>query len=372
VNNEKVSDHHAIIPTEQTPNLRSLSDRETKVYDLIVKRFLAMFFQPYQYEQTTLTAKIESEMFTAKGRIVLDQGWKEVYGHYDEESEIEEKSGEQTLPKIEKGNILSLSSITMTTGETQPPKRFNEGTLLSAMENPKKYMDANRKDLLRTIGNTGGLGTVATRADIIEKLFNSFSIEKNGKEIKITSKGKQLLDLAPEELTSPVLTAEWEQKLEAISKGKLNKNAFVKEIKEYSKTAVLEIKNSSKKFNHDNLTGTKCPDCGNLMLEVKNKNGKMLVCQDRECGHRKNIAKKTNARCPNCHKRLDLRGEGEGQIFVCVCGHKEKLSTFNERKKKAKNHKASKRDVHQYMKVQKKEEPVNTALADALAKLKLK
>jgi DNA topoisomerase III len=372
VNNEKVSDHHAIIPTEQTPNLRSLSDRETKVYDLIVKRFLAMFFQPYQYEQTTLTAKIESEMFTAKGRIVLDQGWKEVYGHYDEESEIEEKSGEQTLPKIEKGNILSLSSITMTTGETQPPKRFNEGTLLSAMENPKKYMDANRKDLLRTIGNTGGLGTVATRADIIEKLFNSFSIEKNGKEIKITSKGKQLLDLAPEELTSPVLTAEWEQKLEAISKGKLNKNAFVKEIKEYSKTAVLEIKNSSKKFNHDNLTGTKCPDCGNLMLEVKNKNGKMLVCQDRECGHRKNIAKKTNARCPNCHKRLDLRGEGEGQIFVCVCGHKEKLSTFNERKKKAKNHKASKRDVHQYMKEQKKEEPVNTALADALAKLKLK
>ena len=196
-------------------------------------------------------------------------------------------------------------------------------------------------------------------------------IESKGKDIHITSKGKQLLELAPLDLRSPTLTAEWEQKLEKIANGSLKKQEFLKEIKDYTKKSVSEIKNSTKKFTHDNLTGTKCPDCGNLMLEIKNKHGKKLVCQDRECGHRKNISKKTNARCPNCHKRLDLRGEGEGQTFTCVCGHREKLSTFNDRRKKEKNSKATKRDVNKYLKTQQKEEPVNTALADALAKLKL-
>lgn len=108
------------------------------------------------------------------------------------------------------------------------------------------------------------------------------------------------------------------------------------------------------------------------MLEVKNKRGKMYICQDRECGHRKKIAKFTNARCPKCHKKMELRGEGEGQIFTCNCGYREKLSSFNKRKQKQRD-KASKKDVKQYMKKQKKksDEPINTELADALSKLKL-
>src|SRR5699024_10916874 len=129
------------------------------------------------------------------------------------------------------------------------------------------------------------------------------------------------------------------------------------------------IKQSDTTFKHDNMTGTKCPDCGKLMLEIKNKNGRMLVCQDRACGHQKNIAKVTNARCPNCHKRLELRGEGEGQIFTCKCGHREKLSTFNERKQREKKHKVSKKDVNKYLKKQD-DDFKNTALADALAKFK--
>ena len=181
-----------------------------------------------------------------------------------------------------------------------------------------------------------------------------------------------MLELVPEELKSPSLTALWEKKLGAITGGKLSKDAFIGEMKAYAKQIVNEIKGSGQKFKHDNLTGSKCPDCGKLMLEVNGKKGKMLVCQDRECGHRKNVFKVTNARCPNCHKKMQLRGEGEGQIFVCSCGHREKLTAFNKRKSKQSNKNVSKRDVANFMKNQnKKEEPVNTALADALAKLKL-
>ncbi|MFI8686169.1 DNA topoisomerase III [Rossellomorea sp. NPDC077527] len=363
VDDQKVTDHHAIIPTEETPSLQRLQDKERKIYDLIVKRFIAVFLPPYQYEQTTVGAKMGSESFQTKGKRIVDPGWKEIYD-FDSEND-------QLLLKMEEGGTYSVRSVKETEGQTNPPGRFNEGTLLSAMENPKKFMKESNKDLIATIHEAGGLGTVATRADIIEKLFNSGVIEPKGKEILITSKGKQLLELAPLELRSPTLTAEWEQKLERIAKGTLKKQEFLKEIKDYTKKSVSEIKNSTKKFSHDNLTGTKCPDCGNLMLEIKNKHGKKLVCKDRECGHRKNISKKTNARCPNCHKRLDLRGEGEGQMFTCVCGHREKFSTFNDRKKKEKNSKATKRDVNKYLKTQQQDEPVNSALADALAKLKL-
>jgi DNA topoisomerase III len=372
VDDSKVTDHHAIIPTEQHAILSSLNDKERKIYDLVVKRFLAVLYPPFEYEQTTLQVKIGDQLFTARGKVVLSNGWKEVYENYSDEDDEQEDVKEQLLPSLSKGDSLEIKAIRQTTGETQPPKRFTEATLLSAMENPAKYMDTNNKELLKAITETSGLGTVATRADIIEKLFNSFSIEKKGKEIWLTSKGKQLLDLVPEDLKSPTLTAEWEQKLSAISKGSLPKSAFITEMKSYTKKVVSEIKYSDKKFKHDNVTGTKCPDCGKLMLEVNGKKGKMLVCQDRECGHRKNIAKVTNARCPNCHKKLELRGEGEGQTFTCKCGHREKLSTFNERRKKDKNTKVSKREVNNFMKQQNKENDfANSALADALAKLKL-
>ncbi|MGE5704432.1 MAG: DNA topoisomerase, partial [Clostridia bacterium] len=319
----------------------------------------------------TIRAKIGEEAFVAKGKMVVAQGWREVYDHDVEEEESADGVKEQLLPSVQKGDTLRIASVSMTKGETKPPEHFNEGTLLSAMENPAKYMAGENKELIRTIGETGGLGTVATRADIIEKLLNSFLIERKGKQIMITSKGKQLLELVPADLQSPTLTAQWEQKLGAIAKGNLNKQVFISEMKAYAKSVVQEIKNSEKKFKHDNLTRSKCPDCGSFLLEVNGKRGKMLVCPDRECGHRKTVAKQTNARCPQCHKKLELRGEGEGQAFVCVCGHKEKLSTFQERRSKEKNSKMSKREVSSYLKQQNTDDDgmVNTALRDALAKL---
>lgn len=363
VDNSKVTDHHAIVPTEQHAFLQSMSDKEVKVYDLIVKRFLAVFMPPFEYEQTSINAKIGNETFVAKGQAVINKGWKELFER--------DENDESFVPLVNNGDVLKVNHSSVTQGETKPPEPFNEGTLLSAMENPVKFMSGEKKDLVKTIGETGGLGTVATRADIIEKLFNSFLIEKRGKGIHITTKGKQLLDLVPEELKSPALTAEWEQRLTEIAKGKLNKAKFVNDMKDYATKAVFTVKNSTEKFKHDNISTKSCPDCGKPMLEVNGKKGKMLVCQDRECGHRKRVSTLTNARCPVCHKKLELRGEGEGQIFVCKCGHREKLSAFQKRKKNSNTKAANKRDVSQYLKKQNKDEPINTALADALAKLKL-
>ncbi len=374
VDDQKVSDHHAIVPTEERVNLMALNDKERKIYDLIAKRFLAVLMPPCEYEQTKLTAEIGGERFTAKGNIISQAGWKEIYDQRLSDDEDQDDLVSQQLPDLKQGDVLKLRTIKLTTGQTQPPAPFNEGTLLKAMENPIPFIPQESKELKKTLGETGGLGTVATRADIIEKLLNSFLIEKRGKDLFITSKGKQLLELAPEDLRSPVLTAVWERKLDAIAKGKLPKEKFIQEIKAYTKQAVVEIKQSDKQFRHDNMTSTKCPDCGKQMLQVKGKRGIMLVCQDRECGHRKQVAQTTNARCPNCRKKLELRGEGEGRVFVCVCGHKEKLSAFNERREKEKQKSVSKKDVQHYLKKQQKQqdEPLNTVLADALAKLKLK
>ncbi|SET05720.1 DNA topoisomerase-3 [Oceanobacillus limi] len=366
VDNAKVSDHHAIIPTEQSVVLQDLNDKERKIYDLVVKRFLAVLSEPYEYEQMVIHVEIGSETFTAKGKVVKKQGWKEVY---DNRMNDEDAVDDQRLPVVKQGDTFSPVKVGLTSGETKPPERFTEGALLQAMENPARFMNPDEKHLVGTLNKTGGIGTVATRADIIEKLFNTNYMEMKGKHIFITSKGKQLLELVPEDLRSPALTAEWEKKLTQIAEGKLNKNKFIAEIKDYTKEVVQEIKASDTKFKHDNMTGTKCPECGKLMLEVNNKHGRRLVCQDRSCGHKKNIAKKTNARCPNCHKRLELRGEGEGQMFTCTCGHREKLSTFNERKQREKKQKVSRKDVNKYLKKQD-DEFTNNALADALAKLK--
>ncbi|NWQ40580.1 DNA topoisomerase III [Bacillus sp. EB106-08-02-XG196] len=372
VDDRKVSDHHAIIPTEGYVKFSAFTDKERKIYDLVVKRFLAVLFPAFEYEQLTVQAKIGEEIFIAKGKTVMNAGWKEVYENRFDDEESTDDVKEQLLPRLEKGDVLITKLIAQTSGQTKPPARFTEATILSAMENPTKYMETNDKKLVDTLKSTGGLGTVATRADIIDKLFNSFLIEKRGgKEIYITSKGRQLLDLVPGELKSPATTAEWEQKLELIAKGKLKKDVFINEMKEHTKKIVAEIKASDKKYKHDNISTKSCPDCGKPMLEVNGKKGKMLVCQDRDCGHKKNVARVTNARCPQCKKKMELRGEGQGQIFACTCGYREKLSAFEARRKKETGGKVDKRTVQKYLKQQEKEaEPINNAFADLLKGIK--
>ena len=252
-----------------------------------------------------------------------------------------------------KGKEYAIGSISMTEGTTNPPGRYTEGTLIDQMD--KK-----------------GLGTVATRADIIDKLFNSYLLEKKGNEIHITSKGKQLLELVPEDLKKAELTADWEKKLTAISKGKQNDQKFMREISDYTQALINDIKISDGEFRHDNVTRHRCPECGKFLLEVNGKHGKRLVCQDRTCGYKKTISRVTNARCPVCHKKMEMVGEGEGQKFVCVCGYKEKLSAFKQRKEKQGSG-MSKKEVNRYLKKQQKEaqEPINNAFAEAFSKIKL-
>lgn len=374
VNDAKVSDHHAIIPTEQYVQLSTLSNEERRIYDLVVRRFLAVLLPPCVYEETVIQASIEKEWFTARGKRMVEKGWQEAYedNRYDEEDEAKEEVREQNLPLLEAGMKIGQPKISLREGKTKPPARFTEGTLLSAMENPVRYMENRDSSLVKTIGEAGGLGTVATRADIIEKLFRSFLLEKKGNEIYLTSKARQLLKLVPADLKKPELTASWEMQLNDIAKGKKRRDVFMKEIRSYTVELIDEIKTEEGTFRHDNLTNKKCPNCGKRLLAVNGKNAKLLVCQDRECGYRETVSRTTNARCPVCHKRMEMIGKGEDATFVCACGHKERMTKFQERRKKEGGG-VTKRDVAAYMKKQKKEaeEPVNNAFAAALKGIKL-
>ncbi len=197
VDNSKVSDHHAIIPTEQGVRLSDLEFGERKIYDLVVARFLAVLMPAFEYEQTDIRMALGDEVFAAKGKVVKSAGWKAVYEEPSDGDEEDADIREQLLPEFTKGQQLKITALKVTEGKTKPPAPFTEATLLAAMENPAKYMDTKDQSLVKTLGETGGLGTVATRADIIEKLFNSFMIEKKGNSIYLTSKGRQVLDLAP-------------------------------------------------------------------------------------------------------------------------------------------------------------------------------
>ena len=377
VDDKKVSDHHAIIPTEQFVQLDHMTNEERKIYDMVVRRFIAVLYPASQYEQVTMEAKAAGETFAASGKVIKSMGWKEVYeggadDDLEDEADDEKKLKDQRLPEMKTGTRLKILKTSLNTGKTKPPARFTEATLLAAMENPVKFMETRDKEAVKTLGETGGLGTVATRADIIEKLFHSFMMEKKGNEIHITSKAKQLLELVPEDLKKPELTADWEMKLSQIAKGRIRQGDFLHQIRDYTCEIVDEIKTGEGTFRHDNLTNKVCPQCGKKLLAVNGKNSKMLVCQDRECGYRETISRTTNARCPKCHKRMEMYVKGKEEIFVCQCGYKEKLSAFQARRQKE-GAGVGKRDVQNYLRRQQKEanEPVNNAFAQALSGIKL-
>lgn len=363
VNNAKVTDHHAIIPTEEGVDLWRLSGPERNIYDLVVRRFLAVLLPPFEYEETVLTLTAEGETFAAKGKIVKNQGWRAAYSRFTlEEDEEEEDERGQSLPPLRQGDRAAVLSTKVGTGKTAPPKRYTEATLLTAMEHPTALVgDRGQSKILE---ETGGLGTPATRADIIEKLFSSFYMERRGKELVPTSKGMQVVELAPAELRSAALTAQWESRLGEIAQGRARERDFVEEMRAFASRLVSEVKGSTATYRHDNVSREKCPDCGKLLLNVQGKRGKLLVCPDRECGYRRNVSQTTNARCPNCHKKMELRGEGESQLFACVCGHRERLSDF---KAKRQSGSAGKQDVQKFLQSQT-EEKGSTAMAEQLKK----
>lgn len=370
VDDSKVTDHHAIIPTEEPVYLERLMADERRIYDLVVKRFLAALSPDYEYDETTVSADIKGEEFYAKGKMMRAKGWKAVYEGIgfveDDEEDAPAEEREQTLPQVREGQLLEVSGLKLGSGKTAPPKRYTEATLLSAMEHPGKFIESS--ELRSVVDQAGGIGTPATRADIIEKLFLTSYVERRGKEIFPLSKGMQLIELVPEDLKSPELTARWEQRLSAISRGREQSAAFVGEIKQYASKLVRDVVAADGSYRHDNMTRERCPVCDKFLLEVNGKRGKMLVCQDRECGYRQSLSYLSNARCPTCHKKLEVFGEGEKKVYICKCGFREKFDKYNERLKENRNN-MSKHEVARYMQKQKQEAEAETsAFAAAWAK----
>lgn len=305
VDDSKVSDHHAIIPTEQTVLLNALSSDERKLYDLIVRRFISLFYGPARFDQVAVTLDAAGETFTAKGITVKDAGWRAVYDNNvleeNEDAEDDEDSFAASLPELAEGAKLSIKRCRIENGRTQPPKRYTEAALLSQME---KH----------------GLGTPATRADIIEKLVSSDTIERQGNALHPTGKGKQLIELAPTELRKPELTAKWEAELERIAKGAGKPDQFLKDIRGMASELVGKVKNSSAEYKPHNVSNSHCPDCGTRLLEKKTRGGLVLVCPAEGCGYRRSGEKRlSNRRCPQCHKKMELK-EGKAGLYVQCLG----------------------------------------------------
>lgn len=365
VNAAKVSDHHAIIPTEEMPDMISFSNEEKKIYVLVASRFFSCFYSDFVYRQVKAELTCGDYSFFVTGKEIIDYGWKKLgITDSDDEEEKDDSESDVSLPALVKGAKIKCTGVDIKALKTSPPSRYTEASLLSAMENPSKFIkDRKMKEFIG-----GGLGTPATRADIIEKLYSTFYIEKKDNVIYPTSKGIQLIGIVPAELKEPMLTAKWEMELEKISKGEAQKDKFLTEIRSYASELVKTVKNSNATYRHDNMTRTPCPLCGKMLLKVNGKRGEMLVCQDRECGYHETLSVKTGARCPNCHKAMEMRGQGESKIIVCKCGFKQKADAFFKAKDDG-GKSASKQFVRAFMQKQEKNEPqTESPLALAMKK----
>jgi len=359
--NSKVSDHYAIIPTDQKPNIMNLSSNERKIYELVVKRFLSVFLDDYKYQETEVILKINNHTFNAKGIVPLDLGWKKVYNNLSDD-QIEEDY--QVMPKFSEKQELNNLKAELTKLLTLPPARYTEATLLSAMEHPAQFV--TNKASKEILEDTGGLGTPATRADIIEKLFNVGYLELRGKSIYPTSKGIQLVSLVPGVLTSPLLTANYETILKRIAEGKTKSDIFINDIIKETKQLVKDVLNSNDTYKHDNMTKKVCPECNNNLLEVNNKQGIMLQCSNRNCKYKKYLLRHTELHCPTCKRKLDVI-DGENKYYQCSCGFKEKAESF-EKKLSDKKKEMSKKEVNSYLKNQEKDIPDYNPFADFFKK----
>src|SRR5438128_2633011 len=272
-NNAKVSDHFAIIPTSTVP--RSLENHASGLFDMVAKRFVAVFCPPAQDENTTRITRVEGEPFKKEGKILIATGWLEVYGR-----EATGDKPEENLPAVQQGERVATVRIEINTEQTRPPVRYNEGTILSAMEAAGKLVEDEE---LRDAMKEKGLGTPATRASIIETLISAHYLTRHGKELQPTAKAIQTITLlknAVPELTSPELTGEWEFRLREIEHRKLTRDAFMHDIRQLTE----EIVGKAKHFHPDEHMpesepfGT-CPKCGSPVVE----RFKSFTCTNEEC-----------------------------------------------------------------------------------------
>lgn len=343
-NNEKVTDHHAIIPTEERLRLDVLDTDERKVYDLITRRFLTLFYPEYEFETTHIILKAGQENLVLRETNIVNLGFKKVLNK--ENSDTQDKIGRNGVfssqANLAVGKTFPVRSVQVAKGLTEPPSRFSEADLLGRME---KF----------------GLGTPATRADLIERIIETEVVDRQNGKLVPTAKGKQLFELVNDELKSPDLTANWEKQLELISKGKASPKDFLKNIRKQTEKLVSEIKGSNKAYRAHNLTGSKCPECESFLKERNTKEGKILVCSNNDCSYRRRKDPKlSNRRCPQCHKKMEIHEGKAGAYFQCrPCNLVEKA----EAKKKAVSKHEEKKLVQKYS---PKNDDFGTSLGDLL------
>jgi len=272
-NNAKISDHFAIIPTGNSP--KSLNEIEQKLYDLVTRRFLAVFYPAAEYSVTTRITRIDEHAFKTEGKVLVNPGWLTVYG---KEAPVDDAEGGPSLSPIVAGEVLKTKSVEIKASMTRPPSRFNEATLLSAMEGAGKMIEDEE---LRAAMAGRGLGTPATRAQIIENLISEVYMHREGRDLIPTAKAFSLITLlrglGVKELTSPELTGGWEYKLAQMERGKLSRDEFMSHISSLTQ----DIVERAKRYESDTVPGdfvtlkTPCPKCGGAVKE----NYKKFACQ---------------------------------------------------------------------------------------------
>lgn len=330
-NDQKVTDHHALIPTEQMPKIEKLSADEQKIYRMIVTRFLGLFAGAHQALQVTVTVHFGEVPFVFQETKTIVSGWKK--------EPVEQSKGNWQLGMQISGHFAIQKEL------TSPPKLLNEGHLLGQME---KY----------------GLGTPATRAEIIEKLIKSELMVRTPQGLSVLPKGKQLLHLVNPSLVTPELTKKWERALEKIAQGQQKSQHFLTEIKEDTRKLVQEIKQSEKKYQDFAVTQKKCPECEAFLRIKQTRDGAFYVCTSAACSYRRRKDPKvSNRRCTQCHRKMVILEGKNGTYFKCTtCSFSEKM---NSQQKKAK--KVSKREEKQLLKKYSQQQaPQESALAQAL------
>jgi DNA topoisomerase-3 len=273
-NNAKISDHFAIIPTGTAPH--GLDEVQQKIYDMIVRRFISVFFPAAQFEVTTRITRVDKDAFRTDGKIIKDPGWLAVYGR-----EAASEQGEESLVAITPNEAAKVLDIEVIQNETKPPARFSEATLLSAMEGAGKLVEDEE---LREAMREKGLGTPATRSAIIEGLIHDGYVHRQGRELIATAKGLALVTLlrgiGATELTSPEMTGEWEYKLKRMAKGDWKRNDFMAHIRQFTREIVEKAKN----FEGDSVSGNfepldvKCPKCGGGPFDESYRTFKCRSC----------------------------------------------------------------------------------------------
>jgi DNA topoisomerase-3 len=283
VNNERVTDHHAIIPTRaESHPVDKMSDDDKKVYDLVVRRFLAVFHPEAVFENTRVETTVASHVFRTRGRLILVPGWRGVYGEGIESERSDEDEGrEQQLPRLERGEAVSVLEVGSEAKETKPPRRYSDGTLVRAMETAGKLVDDEE---LREAMKDSGIGTPATRAAIIERLIQVGYVERDGRALVVTEKGLNVVRLLGEHaLTSPSLTGDWEHRLAAIETGSDSREKFMGDIVKFTEETVAELDSKLKDVRIPRANLGPCPVCGRDIVE----NRKGYSCWSREdpgCG----------------------------------------------------------------------------------------